>query len=81
LNDNYVWLMHEEVTGETVVIDPGSRCALFWRLRQQRGWTISQIWNTHWHPGSCRRQCGDQGGDRAAVVTGPAAEAAQDRYA
>ena len=22
LSDNYVWLMHEEVTGETVVIDP-----------------------------------------------------------
>jgi hydroxyacylglutathione hydrolase len=41
-----------------------------------RGWTITQIWNTHWHP--------DHTGGNAAVkaatgalVTGPAAEAAK----
>jgi hydroxyacylglutathione hydrolase len=41
-----------------------------------RGWTISQIWNTHWHP--------DHTGGNAAIkaatgclVTGPAAEAAR----
>jgi hydroxyacylglutathione hydrolase len=41
-----------------------------------RGWTITQIWNTHWHP--------DHTGGNAAIkaatgcrVTGPAAEAAR----
>jgi hydroxyacylglutathione hydrolase len=43
---------------------------------EARGWTISQIWNTHWH--------GDHTGGNAAIkeatgasVTGPAAEAAR----
>ena len=49
LNDNYVWLMHEEVTGETVVIDPAVAGPVL-EAASARGWTISQIWNTHWHP-------------------------------
>ena len=43
---------------------------------EARGWRISQIWNTHWHP--------DHTGGNAAIkaatgctVTGPAAEAAR----
>jgi hydroxyacylglutathione hydrolase len=75
LTDNYIWLMHDPASGETVVVDPGeARPAL--DAAQSRGWTITQVWNTHWH--------GDHVGGNAAIreatgarVTGPAAEAAK----
>lgn len=75
LSDNYVWLMHEEVTGETVVIDPAVAEPVL-EAASARGWTISQIWNTHWHPD----HVGGNAEIKAAtgcVVTGPAAEAAK----
>lgn len=75
LNDNYVWLMHEEVTGETVVIDPAVASPVL-EAASARGWTISQIWNTHWHPD----HVGGNAEIKAATgctVTGPAAEAAK----
>jgi hydroxyacylglutathione hydrolase len=47
--DNYIWLVHDEPSGETAVVDPGDAApALAEAVR--RGWTITQIWNTHWHP-------------------------------
>lgn len=73
LNDNYVWLMHDATSGETVVIDPAVADPVLAAVAE-RGWTIHQIWNTHWH--------GDHIGGNAAIkaatgctVTGPAAEA------
>jgi len=72
LSDNYVWLVHEPVSGETAVIDPSVAEPVLDAARA-RGWTISQIWNTHWH--------GDHTGGNAAIkaatgctITGPAAE-------
>jgi len=73
LDDNYVWLMHDGVSGETVVIDPAVAEPVL-DAAAERGWTITQIWNTHWHP--------DHVGGNAAIkaatgctITGPAAEA------
>ncbi len=72
LSDNYVWLVHDPVSDETVVVDP-SEAAPVIAGAAQRGWTISQIWNTHWH--------GDHTGGNAeikalgATVSGPVAEA------
>lgn len=73
LDDNYVWLMHDTDSGETVVVDPAVADPVL-AAAQQRGWRITQIWNTHWH--------GDHIGGNAAikaatgcVITGPAAEA------
>ncbi len=73
LSDNYVWLMHDAASGETVVIDPAVADPVL-AAAQARGWTIGQIWNTHWH--------GDHVGGNAAIkaatgctITGPAAEA------
>jgi hydroxyacylglutathione hydrolase len=73
LNDNYVWLAHEPESGETSVIDPAVAEPVLAEA-QRRGWRITQIWNTHWHP--------DHTGGNAAIkaatgalVTGPAAEA------
>lgn len=77
LSDNYIWLAHEPVSGETVVIDPAEAGPVL-EVAQQRGWTITQIWNTHWHP--------DHVGGNAAIkaatkckITGPRAES--DRIA
>jgi len=75
LSDNYVWLMHDAASAETVVVDPAVAQPVL-AAAAERGWTITQIWNTHWHP--------DHTGGNAAIrdatgctITGPAAEAAR----
>ena len=75
LSDNYVWLVHEPVSGETMVVDPAVAEPVLAEA-EARGWRITQIWNTHWHP--------DHTGGNSAIkaatgafVTGPAAEAAR----
>ncbi len=75
LSDNYVWLLHDRDSGETVAVDPGEAEPVL-QAAQARGWRIGQVWNTHWH--------GDHtGGNQAvkaatgATVTGPAAEASR----
>ncbi|HZG46682.1 MAG TPA: MBL fold metallo-hydrolase, partial [Allosphingosinicella sp.] len=49
LSDNYVWLMHDPASRETVVIDPAVAEPVLAEAAS-RGWRITQIWNTHWHP-------------------------------
>ena len=73
LSDNYVWLMHDAASAETVAIDPAVADPVLAEAAA-RGWRITQIWNTHWHP--------DHTGGNAAIkaatgcaITGPAAEA------
>ena len=48
-SDNYIWLVHDEESGETAVVDPGDAAPVL-REAERRGWTIGQVWNTHWHP-------------------------------
>ena len=75
LTDNYVWLVHDKGSGETLVIDPAEADPVL-AAADARGWTISQIWNTHWHPD----HTGGNAGVKAATgarITGPAAEAAK----
>jgi len=47
--DNYLWLVHDEASGETAVVDPGDAAPVLAEA-ERRGWTIGQVWNTHWHP-------------------------------
>ncbi len=47
--DNYLWLVHDPASGETAVVDPGDAVPVLAEA-ERRGWTINQIWNTHWHP-------------------------------
>lgn len=75
LSDNYVWLVHEPVSGSTMVVDPAVADPVL-AAAAERGWTITDIWNTHWHP--------DHTGGNAAIkdatgctITGPVAEAAR----
>jgi hydroxyacylglutathione hydrolase len=49
LSDNYVWLMHDPASGETVAVDPSVADPVL-EAAAARGWSISQVWNTHWHP-------------------------------
>ncbi|WP_010543672.1 hydroxyacylglutathione hydrolase [Sphingomonas elodea] len=73
--DNYLWLVHDPVSAETIVVDPGASEPVLAAL-DERGWTLTAIWNTHWHP--------DHTGGNAALKTAtgctviaPAAEAAK----
>jgi hydroxyacylglutathione hydrolase len=71
-SDNYLWLVHDEESGETAVVDPGDAAPVLAEA-EKYGWTITQVWNTHWHP--------DHTGGNLAIkqatgarVSGPAAE-------
>lgn len=58
LSDNYGYLLHDPASGETACIDtPDAEAYL--REAALQGWTITQIWNTHWH--------GDHAGGNAAI--------------
>ena len=75
LSDNYVWLVHEAQSGETLVVDPAVAAPVL-AAAEVRGWTITQIWNTHWHPD----HVGGNAEIKAAtgcVISGPADEAAR----
>ena len=47
--DNYIWLVHDGDSGETAVVDPGDAGPPLAEA-ERRGWRITQLWNTHWHP-------------------------------
>jgi hydroxyacylglutathione hydrolase len=73
LSDNYIWLAHDAASGETAVIDPAQAAPVLAEA-DKRGWKITQIWNTHWHP--------DHTGGNAEIkaatgahISGPGAEA------
>jgi hydroxyacylglutathione hydrolase len=78
LTDNYVWLAHDAASGETVAVDPAVAQPVL-DAAAERGWTITQIWNTHWHPDhtggneAIKAACERAGG--GCIITGPAAEA------
>jgi hydroxyacylglutathione hydrolase len=49
LADNYGYLVHDFASGETVAIDTPDGPE-YLRQAEAKGWRITQIWNTHWHP-------------------------------
>jgi hydroxyacylglutathione hydrolase len=46
--DNYIWLVHDDASRETAVVDPGDAAPALAEV-ERRGWTITQVWNTHHH--------------------------------
>ena len=75
LSDNYVWLVHEPASKETVAVDPAVAEPVLEAARE-RGWKVTQIWNTHWHPD----HIGGNEAIKAATgckVSGPARERAK----
>jgi hydroxyacylglutathione hydrolase len=70
--DNYIWIVHDDASGETAVVDPGDAAPALAEA-ERRGWTVTQVWNTHHH--------WDHSGGNLAMqeatgctVSGPAAE-------
>ena len=56
LNDNYGFLAHDSASGETAAIDtPDAQKYL--AEAAAKGWTITQIWNTQWHPDHAEALC------------------------
>src|SRR5690606_17450277 len=49
LSDNHVWRAHDPQSLETVVVDPAVAEPVLAEA-DARAWTITAIWNTHWHP-------------------------------
>lgn len=75
LSDNYGYLVHDSASGETVCIDTPD-AQVYLDQAAQRGWRITQIWNTHWHA--------DHAGGNEAIkaatgctITAPALDAAK----
>lgn len=73
LSDNYGYLLHDPVSGETACIDTPETEPILAAL-QATGWSLSYIWNTHHH--------WDHAGNNQAVkdetgctIIGPAGEA------
>jgi hydroxyacylglutathione hydrolase len=70
LSDNYGFLIHDDASGATAAIDTPDADEIL-RQAESKGWRLTDIWNTHWHP--------DHAGGNAAIaaktgarVTGPA---------
>ena len=49
LTDNYVWLIHNSESGETAAVDPSVAEPVLAAVAA-KGWQLSQVLNTHWHP-------------------------------
>lgn len=70
LSDNYGFLVHEPESGATATIDTPDAEEIL-RQAAAKGWRITDVWNTHWHPdhagGNARIKA-----EMGATVTGPA---------
>ena len=73
LTDNYVYLAHD--AGATAVIDPAVAEPVL-AAAAARGWRITQILNTHWHPDHTGANLAIQAAT-GCTITGPAGEAAK----
>ncbi len=72
LADNYVYLAHDHASGETAVVDPAVAAPVLAEA-ERRGWRITQILNTHWHPDHVGGNAEIQAAS-GCMVTGPAGE-------
>lgn len=75
LSDNYIWLVHDPASAETIVIDPAQADPVLAALAE-RGWALTAIWNTHWHPDHTGGNAGLKSATGCTVIA-PAAEAAK----
>jgi hydroxyacylglutathione hydrolase len=70
LSDNYGFLIHDPASGATAVIDTPDADEILHQA-DAKGWRITDIWNTHWHPDHAGGNAAIQA-KTGAVVTGPA---------
>ena len=70
LTDNYVWLIHNPETGETAAVDPSVAEPVLDAVAA-KGWRLTQILTTHWHPDHTGGNAGIQAAT-GAPITAPA---------
>jgi len=70
LSDNYVWLLHNSESGETAAVDPSVADPVL-AATTAKGWQLTQILNTHWHPDHTGGNAGIQAAT-GAPITAPA---------
>jgi len=59
LADNYGLLVHDPASGATAAIDTPDAAEIL-RQAESKGWRVTDVWNTHWHP--------DHAGGNAEIV-------------
>ena len=70
LTDNYVWLIHNGDTDETAAVDPSIADPVLEAVAT-KGWSLTQVLNTHWHPDHTGGNAGIQAAT-GAPITAPA---------
>jgi hydroxyacylglutathione hydrolase len=73
LTDNYVWLIHNGKTGETAAVDPSVADPVLEAVAA-KGWSLTQVHNTHWHPDHTGGNAGIQAATGAPIVAPAEAE-------
>ena len=74
LSDNYGFLLHDSASDATAAIDTPDAKEIA-KQCEARGWSLTEIWNTHWHPDHAggnvalkrRYYCIVKGPDQAAI--------------
>jgi hydroxyacylglutathione hydrolase len=73
LTDNYVWLIHNGETSETAAVDPSVADPVLDAVAA-KGWSITQVLNTHWHPDHTGGNQGIQAATGAPIIAPAEAE-------
>jgi hydroxyacylglutathione hydrolase len=73
LSDNYVWLIHNSASGETAAVDPSVADPVL-EAAAARGWRLTQVLNTHWHPDHTGGNQGIQAATGASIIAPAEAE-------
>ena len=67
LTDNYVWLIHDSDTGDTAAVDPSVAEPVLETVAA-KGWRLTQVLNTHWHPDHTGGNAGIQAATGAPII-------------
>jgi hydroxyacylglutathione hydrolase len=73
LTDNYVWLIHNNETGETAAVDPSVAEPVLQAVAARNG-QLTQVLNTHWHPDHTGGNAGIQAATGAGITAPAEAE-------
>ena len=73
LADNYIWMFRDPASGSVAVVDPGQDSPAL-AAAAERGWTITHILNTHWHPDHTAGNAGIQAATGAPIIAPAEAE-------
>ena len=73
LSDNYIWMFRDPANGSVAVVDPGQDAPAL-AAAEQRGWAITHILNTHWHPDHTGGNAGIKAATGAPIIAPAEAE-------